>query len=144
MDLKRHWDLLTIIALSLLLDLLIALYPDSILRKALGLAFVLFFPGYVFVTALFPQQTGTRQPRAAGPELRAEHSDSPADRPRPQLHALGGDTAPPDTRQPHGLQHRPCHRRHLPPFESVRSVDPLDNAGKNKGRARVGKGEQTR
>lgn len=56
MDLKRHWDLLTIIALSLLLDLLIALYPDSILRKALGLAFVLFFPGYVFVTALFPNR----------------------------------------------------------------------------------------
>ncbi|HDH44811.1 MAG TPA: DUF1616 domain-containing protein, partial [Thermococcus sp.] len=47
---KDYWDLITIIALSLLLDLLIAFYPDSLLRKALGLAFVLFFPGYVFIT----------------------------------------------------------------------------------------------
>ncbi|MCD6144340.1 DUF1616 domain-containing protein [Thermococcus sp.] len=53
---KDYWDLITIIALSLLLDLLIAFYPDSLLRKALGLAFVLFFPGYVFITALFPEK----------------------------------------------------------------------------------------
>jgi len=52
----KHWDLLTIIALSLFLDLLIAFYPDSFLRKALGLAFILFFPGYVFITALFPNR----------------------------------------------------------------------------------------
>ena len=53
---KRYWDLLTIIGLSVLLDLLIAFHPDSIIRKALGLAFVLFFPGYVFITALFPEK----------------------------------------------------------------------------------------
>lgn len=52
----RYWDLLTIIGLSLLLDMLIWLYPGSTLRKALGLAFVLFFPGYVFITALFPER----------------------------------------------------------------------------------------
>ncbi|ASJ03602.1 hypothetical protein A3L09_10200 [Thermococcus profundus] len=52
----RYWDLFTIIALSLLLDLFIAFFPDSILRKVLGLAFVLFFPGYVFITALFPER----------------------------------------------------------------------------------------
>jgi len=56
MKLKDYWDLITIIALSLLLDFLIAFFPDSLLRKALGLAFVLFFPGYVFITALFPNR----------------------------------------------------------------------------------------
>ncbi|NJE11135.1 DUF1616 domain-containing protein [Thermococcus sp. MAR1] len=45
-----------IIGLSVVLDLLIWLYPESILRKALGLAFVLFFPGYVFITTLFPEK----------------------------------------------------------------------------------------
>lgn len=52
----RYWDLLTIIALSIILDLLILFFPDSLARKALGLAFVLFFPGYVFITALFPER----------------------------------------------------------------------------------------
>ncbi len=56
MNLRDYWDLIMIMALSLLLDVLIAVYPDSILRKALGLAFVLFFPGYVFITALFPER----------------------------------------------------------------------------------------
>ncbi len=56
MELKKYWDLLTIISLSFLLDALILYYPESLLRKALGLAFVLFFPGYVFVTALFPER----------------------------------------------------------------------------------------
>ncbi|NJE85990.1 DUF1616 domain-containing protein [Thermococcus sp. CX2] len=56
MKLKDYWDLLIILALSLILDLLIAFFPDSLLRKALGLAFVLFFPGYVFITALFPNR----------------------------------------------------------------------------------------
>ena len=56
MDWRKHWDLLTIIGLSLLLDFLIAFFPDSLLRKALGLAFVLFFPGYAFITALFPER----------------------------------------------------------------------------------------
>ncbi|AMQ18841.1 DUF1616 domain-containing protein [Thermococcus peptonophilus] len=56
MEWKKYWDLLTIIALSLLLDLLIFYFPDSLMRKVLGLAFVLFFPGYVFITALFPNR----------------------------------------------------------------------------------------
>jgi len=47
---------LALIGLSLLLDATILLSPDSIIRKALGLAFVLFFPGYAFVTALFPER----------------------------------------------------------------------------------------
>ncbi|WP_456421215.1 DUF1616 domain-containing protein [Thermococcus sp.] len=52
----RYWDLLAIIGLSILLDILIYAFPDSIVRKILGLAFVLFFPGYVFITALFPEK----------------------------------------------------------------------------------------
>ncbi len=56
MNWRDHWDLLTITGLSLLLDLLILLTPGSMLRKALGLAFILFFPGYVFITALFPER----------------------------------------------------------------------------------------
>ncbi|KUH34440.1 hypothetical protein APY94_02060 [Thermococcus celericrescens] len=56
MEWRKHWDTITIIALSLFLDFLIAFFPDSIVRKALGLAFVLFFPGYVFITALFPEK----------------------------------------------------------------------------------------
>ncbi len=53
---KKHWDLLTIISLSIFLDLLIIYFPNSLARKALGLAFILFFPGYVFITALFPEK----------------------------------------------------------------------------------------
>ena len=53
---KDYWDLITIMALSLFMDFLIAFFPDSLLRKALGLAFVLFFPGYVFITMLFPNR----------------------------------------------------------------------------------------
>jgi len=56
MGLRKYWDLLTIIALSIILDILIFYVPDSLARKALGLAFVLFFPGYVFITALFPNR----------------------------------------------------------------------------------------
>jgi len=56
MKLKNYWDLIIIILLSITLDLLILYTPHSLLRKALGLAFVLFFPGYVFITALFPNR----------------------------------------------------------------------------------------
>jgi len=56
MRLKNYWDLITVVLLSIILDLLIFYAPDSLIRKALGLAFVLFFPGYVFITALFPNR----------------------------------------------------------------------------------------
>ena len=52
----RYWDLITVIALSLILDLIIFVAPDSFIRKVLGLVFVLFLPGYVFITALFPER----------------------------------------------------------------------------------------
>lgn len=56
MKAKDYWDLMTIIALSLLLDFLIAFYPECLLRKVLGLVSVLFFPGYVFIAAFFPRK----------------------------------------------------------------------------------------
>jgi uncharacterized membrane protein len=53
---KNTWDLLTIISLSILLILIIYLFPDSMWRKAIGLPFILFFPGYSLITFLFPEK----------------------------------------------------------------------------------------
>ncbi len=53
---KNAWDLIAISILSLLLILIIYLFPESLLRKALGLAFILFFPGYSFIAFLFPEK----------------------------------------------------------------------------------------
>ncbi len=47
-------DLLIINALSFVLVLTIVFVPDSQLRIVLGIPFVLFFPGYTFLSALFP------------------------------------------------------------------------------------------
>lgn len=52
----RHWaDLLLIGTLALLLIVVVALFPSNALRAVLGLPFILFFPGYVVVAALFPR-----------------------------------------------------------------------------------------
>jgi uncharacterized membrane protein len=53
---KNTWDLLTIISLSILLILIIYLFPDSMWRKVIGLPFILFFPGYSLITFLFPEK----------------------------------------------------------------------------------------
>jgi len=47
-------DLVIINILSVLLILIIVFLPDSVLRVILGLPFVLLFPGYSFIAALFP------------------------------------------------------------------------------------------
>ncbi len=54
--LERSWDLVTLVILSLILTPLIYLFPDSIWRKAIGLPFILFFPGYSFISFLFPER----------------------------------------------------------------------------------------
>jgi uncharacterized membrane protein len=49
-------DLLAICLATMVLLGLIALLPDSPARVALGLPFVLFFPGYTLVSALYPRR----------------------------------------------------------------------------------------
>jgi uncharacterized membrane protein len=51
-----NMDLLAIVVLILLIDLLIYGVPVEPLRVALGLLLVLFFPGYVLVSALYPRR----------------------------------------------------------------------------------------
>ncbi len=52
--LNSNQDLLLINALSAALILAVIAIPDSPLRTVLGVPFVLFFPGYTLITALFP------------------------------------------------------------------------------------------
>jgi len=54
---KSESDLIVIVTLSALLILIISVVPSNDLRIVLGLPFILFFPGYTFVTALFPKKT---------------------------------------------------------------------------------------
>ncbi len=51
---ERPWDLLFVAVLTALLILAIALVPESPFRTVLGLPFILFFPGYVLISFLFP------------------------------------------------------------------------------------------
>jgi uncharacterized membrane protein len=53
---KTGRDLVLINVLSVLLILVISLFPNSPARILLGLPFVLFFTGYVSISALFPGQ----------------------------------------------------------------------------------------
>ena len=53
-DIQFEHELLAILGLSFLLIVLIYLIPISALRIMLGIPYVLFFPGYTFVVALFP------------------------------------------------------------------------------------------
>ena len=50
------WDLLAIVSLSVLLILTVYLFPASIWRMAIGLPFILFFPGYSLISLLFPEK----------------------------------------------------------------------------------------
>ena len=55
-EVKRSWDLTLIIILSLALAAFIYLVPDYSGRIVLGLPFILFFPGYALIAALFPEK----------------------------------------------------------------------------------------
>lgn len=53
---KPETELWAISILSVLLIIIIALFPSNALRIVLGLPFILFFPGYTLVAALFPKK----------------------------------------------------------------------------------------
>lgn len=53
---KAKNELILINALSLLLIFVVIFFPSSILRPIIGIPFVLFFPGYVFLLVLFPNK----------------------------------------------------------------------------------------
>ncbi|MCL0058165.1 DUF1616 domain-containing protein [Dehalococcoidia bacterium] len=55
---KIQRDLILVAILSALLIGIIAFFPDSPARILLGLPFILFFPGYVLISALFPHKEG--------------------------------------------------------------------------------------
>ena len=50
-------DILAVLAATALLILLVVLLPSNAARIVLGLPFLLFFPGYILVAALFPRRT---------------------------------------------------------------------------------------
>ena len=53
-DFKTERDLILVTILSTLLIAVIAFFPDSSVRILLGLPFILLFPGYTLICALFP------------------------------------------------------------------------------------------
>jgi len=56
LNFKTGRDLVLINVLSILLILVIIFFPNSPVRIILGLTFVLFFVGYVSISALFPRK----------------------------------------------------------------------------------------
>ncbi len=57
MKAKLENKLLMIVAISILLTIIIVFFPSSGMRIILGLPFLLFFPGYALVAALFPRRS---------------------------------------------------------------------------------------
>ena len=60
MKIKASQVLVCIYALTFLLLLMIFILPDNVLRIILGLPFVLFFPGYTLLSALFPRKNSLK------------------------------------------------------------------------------------
>ncbi|MFP4000834.1 MAG: DUF1616 domain-containing protein [Thermoplasmata archaeon] len=53
---EKPWDLAIVVVFTTLLLLAILLIPNSLFRTVLGLPFLLFFPGYVLISTLFPEE----------------------------------------------------------------------------------------
>jgi len=53
---ERPWDLVFVATLTVLLLAVINGMPDSIFRIIIGLPYLLFFPGYVLISFLFPEE----------------------------------------------------------------------------------------
>lgn len=54
---KLETDLVAILAVTALLIIIIAAFPSTPLRIVLGLPFLILFPGYTLISALFPRRT---------------------------------------------------------------------------------------
>ena len=57
MRIRLQNELLLLNILAVLLIIIITFFPSNVLRIILGLPFVLFFPGYTLIAALFPRRT---------------------------------------------------------------------------------------
>jgi len=57
MQIKSRHILLAVDILTLVLILIIVFFPNNVLRIIIGLPLVLFFPGFVLTTALFPRKS---------------------------------------------------------------------------------------
>ena len=53
---EKPWDLAIVVISTILLLGIIYLTPDSWVRTVLGLPYLLFFPGYVLISFLFPEE----------------------------------------------------------------------------------------
>jgi len=58
LDIKIRNELIPLNLLVLVLMVAIIFFPSNVLRIILGLPFLLFFPGYVLMTVLFPKKKG--------------------------------------------------------------------------------------
>lgn len=56
MRIRLQNELLLVNILAILLIIIITFFPSNVLRIILGLPFVLFFPGYTLIAALFPKR----------------------------------------------------------------------------------------
>ena len=55
-EVGKHWDLAAIVVLTVVLIPIIYFLPDNPARIVIGLPFILFFPGYSLIAALFPEK----------------------------------------------------------------------------------------
>ncbi|MFW6141488.1 MAG: DUF1616 domain-containing protein [Candidatus Saliniplasma sp.] len=53
---EKPWDIAVVVILTVILLMVIYAIPDSIARTVFGLPYLLFFPGYVLVSFLFPEE----------------------------------------------------------------------------------------
>lgn len=51
---RKNWDIFSMVILTILLIIIIYVFPESLIRTIVGLPFLLFFPGYLAIAALFP------------------------------------------------------------------------------------------
>ncbi len=58
MTARLEKDLLVVILLVVLLGIVLAVAPDSVIRAVLGIPAALFFPGYALTAALYPRRDG--------------------------------------------------------------------------------------